>query len=105
MEKGNPMGKNPPKKPQKDDKKKKPIRDPKKSYEPEAWMLVAPKDGEPKTKTVDNKSWHWCPNHNRWACHKASKCLALCPKPGKDKKAADKKNKFAIDLANAIQIE
>ena len=38
-------------------------------------MLIPPKDGEPKSKTMDGKVWHWCSiDHNngkgKWGRHK-----------------------------------
>ena len=36
-----------------------------------AWKTVAPKNGEPQTKTQDGKTWHWCAKCNygkgRWS--------------------------------------
>ncbi len=39
-----------------------------------AWKMQPPKDGEPTTKVVDGKTWHWCPNHNEWTIHPPSEC-------------------------------
>ena len=45
------------------------------SREKPAWMLVAPKAGEAKTKEVGEKTYHWCPTHASWVRHKPSECL------------------------------
>jgi hypothetical protein len=34
-----------------------------------AWKLKAPKEKDPKTKKVDDKTYHWCPNHSAWTLH------------------------------------
>jgi len=42
------------------------------------WMNKAPKSGEPKTKTKDGKTHHWCDgcgaHKPRWVIHKVEKC-------------------------------
>lgn len=41
----------------------------------EPWYLMTPKEGEPHTKMVKNKEYHWCPNHatnGKWVRHKPS---------------------------------
>ena len=57
--------------------------DTKKSYkarmaEKYAWKLVPPASGEPKTKEVSKKTYHFCPHHNNdagaWVIHHPSKC-------------------------------
>ena len=40
----------------------------------EAWKKVGPKQGEPKTKQKDNKTWHWCTHHQAWCIHKEDEC-------------------------------
>lgn len=42
-----------------------------------AWMLVAPAEGEPQTKTVDGKTWNWCPTHKAWVRHTAATCKGI----------------------------
>jgi len=41
-------------------------------------MNKAPKSGEPKTKTKDGKTYHWCDGYGthkpRWVIHKVEKC-------------------------------
>ena len=57
--------------------------DAKKSYkarmaEKYAWKLVPPASGEPKTKEVNKKTYHFCPHHNNdagaWVIHHPNKC-------------------------------
>jgi len=42
------------------------------------WMKKAPKSGEPKSKTKDGKTYHWCDGYGthkpRWVIHKVEKC-------------------------------
>ena len=101
MDKGNPRNKVPAlkKATPKDDKKKKSPKEPKKTYEPEPWMLLPPKEGEAKEKTVEGKSWYWCPKHDKWTRHKPEDCKGLRAKPGHEKKAKAKKK---ANLARAV---
>ena len=47
-----------------------------------AWMNEKPKDGEPKTKQVRGKKYHWCPKHNRWVVHDPKDCKLKVTTPG-----------------------
>jgi len=42
------------------------------------WMTKAPKDGEPKSKKVEGRNYHWCEGYGshepRWVIHKVEKC-------------------------------
>jgi hypothetical protein len=38
------------------------------------WMSEPPKSGDPKTKIVDKKTYHWCPKHESWTRHHPSEC-------------------------------
>jgi hypothetical protein len=49
-------------------------KDKEKSKKKPDWMLKEPIGSEPKTKTVDEKEYHWCPNHKSWTRHKPSEC-------------------------------
>jgi hypothetical protein len=40
----------------------------------EAWKKKPPKDDEPTTKEVYNKTWHWCPDHLAWTKHTPAEC-------------------------------
>jgi hypothetical protein len=48
------------------------------------WFKVAPKSGEPISKEVNGKVWHWCPNHKSWTRHTASECKGINYKPKKE---------------------
>jgi hypothetical protein len=39
-----------------------------------AWKDVEPPTGSPHTKTVDSKTYHWCPKHSAWTLHLPSAC-------------------------------
>ena len=43
----------------------------------ETWKFEAPKEGEPKTKTVKGKEWHWCTKHKRWTRHTDAECEGI----------------------------
>ena len=45
-----------------------------KRFELEAWMTKPPQEGDPKTKTVKNKEWHWCEWHEKWTRHHPDEC-------------------------------
>jgi len=53
-----------------------------------AWMLVAPKDGEPHHKTVKGfeGTMHWCPEHKKWGGHKIDACEKQKSRLEKEKK-------------------
>ena len=38
------------------------------------WKYVAPKPGEKQTKTVNQKTFHWCPHHKLWSEHTPEDC-------------------------------
>ena len=40
----------------------------------EAWKKVPPKDGEPKQKTVSERTYHWCVHHMAWTMHAPADC-------------------------------
>ena len=39
-----------------------------------AWKKVPPKDNEPKTKTVNKQTHHWCETHLAWTVHANEDC-------------------------------
>jgi hypothetical protein len=39
-----------------------------------AWKKVAPKGTEATTKSVNDKTFNWCPKHKMWTVHKPSEC-------------------------------
>jgi hypothetical protein len=51
-----------------------------------AWMTKPPKEGEPKTKTVDGKTYHWCEGYDshdpRWVIHQVEQCRGYKKKFG-----------------------
>jgi hypothetical protein len=40
----------------------------------EAWKKVPPQAGEPLTKQIRNKTFHWCVHHMAWTVHLPSNC-------------------------------
>jgi hypothetical protein len=55
-------------------KKDKKGKDKEKSNKKPDWMLKEPTGSKPKTKTMNQKEYHWCPNHKCWTRHKPSEC-------------------------------
>jgi hypothetical protein len=42
-----------------------------------AWKTVAPKANQSLSKQVNNKTYHWCPNHVKWCIHTPAECKGL----------------------------
>jgi hypothetical protein len=40
----------------------------------EAWKKTPPAAGEPRTKKIRNKTFHWCEHHMAWTMHKPDDC-------------------------------
>lgn len=40
----------------------------------EAWKKTPPAAGEPRTKKIRNKVFHWCEHHMAWTMHKTDEC-------------------------------
>jgi hypothetical protein len=97
------------------DKKPSPDKEKKGSREKEAkaktlkpdWMMVKPKEGEAKTKTVDGKEYHWCPNHESWTRHSPADCkgkgVGSDNKPQKAKNKKGKPAKPKLSISRALQ--
>ena len=69
----------------------------KENKEKPKWKTVSPKVGEPTTKSSNGKTYHWCPNHNKWTIHSASECRGLkkydAPTPSVTSNQEEKKKK------------
>jgi hypothetical protein len=39
-----------------------------------AWKSKKPEAGTPKSKVVNKKKYHWCPNHEMWTLHSPEEC-------------------------------
>jgi hypothetical protein len=46
----------------------------KKQKKDEEWKKIPPKAGEPVTKHIRNKDFHWCEHHMAWTVHRPSDC-------------------------------
>jgi hypothetical protein len=42
-----------------------------------AWKAIAPKANQALSKQVNNKTYHWCPNHAKWCIHTPAECKGL----------------------------
>jgi hypothetical protein len=51
-----------------------------------AWKKVQPAPGESKTKTFRKKTYHWCPNHEKWTIHTPEQCEGKDYNPNQAKK-------------------
>ena len=60
-------------------KKKKGTSDFGKNDKKWAWKDKAPKKGDPKTKKVDGKTYHWCHKHEAWTLHAPADCRKGVP--------------------------
>ena len=72
------------------------------------WMLKKPSDGEPKTKMVNGKTYHWCTNHQSWTIHSLSECKGKGFTPSSNDKGKSvawdgKTKKPNLKVAKALQ--
>jgi hypothetical protein len=44
------------------------------SKQSESWKKEPPKEDDPLTKTVNNKTYNWCPHHLAWTFHSEDDC-------------------------------
>ena len=68
------------------------------------WMVVPPKGGEPKNKTVNGAMYYFCPNHadkGAWVKHKPDKCRRNKKEDDKSKKEK-KKDKRGSSFARTF---
>ena len=71
-----------------------------------AWMTVKPKVGDSNQKTVQGKTYYWCPKHQSWGIHKPQDCRG---KGGgfavkhKDKQEDKSTTVPTLQLAQALQ--
>jgi len=70
----------------------------------EAWRLVPPKEGDPKSRKVGEKTYHWCHNHQAWVIHKPSDCRGIATPGGGEKSGGNggTKGKGQLKLAKAL---
>lgn len=66
------------------------------------WMSETPKPGEPTTKTVDGREWHYCTKHKKWGSHKTSDCkgLGLDTGSGQSKPSSESTSETSKSKAN-----
>jgi len=70
-----------------------------------AWMTVKPKVGDSNQKTVQGKTYYWCPKHQSWGIHKPQECRGkggFQAKP-KDKQDSKPTSTPTLQLAQALQ--
>jgi hypothetical protein len=62
----------------------------------EAWKKVPPQAGEPLTKQIRNKDFHWCVHHMAWTVHLPSNCRLSGTAPETDPVAPTNTNPTPI---------
>jgi hypothetical protein len=46
-------------------------------HDKRAWKSTAPTMGQAQTKQFNNKTYHWCPTHEKWCIHTPAECKGL----------------------------
>ena len=76
----------------------------------QAWKWVPPRSGEGKTKTLKNKTFHWCLNHQHrdtkkrgmWVAHEPSKCKAKSSAVSQNEATRDNSTSTGTAMASII---
>jgi hypothetical protein len=76
----------------------------------QAWKWVPPRSGEGKTKTLKNKTFHWCLNHQHrdtkkrgmWVAHEPSKCKAKSSTVSQNEATRDNSTSTGTAMASII---
>lgn len=85
-----------------DEDKKKNETNRRKARPQDAWKYVAPAAGQPTTKKVGKKTYHYCPFHKQWTIHSPAECLL---DPSKEKgPVPDKKSEGDHTAADKLII-
>ena len=42
-----------------------------------SWRSLAPKEGDPHSKSVGKRTFIWCPHHKAWGGHQPSECFKI----------------------------
>ena len=63
------------------------------------WCFKAPGANDPKEKSVNGKTWWWCPNHKEWCRHKPEDCKGICS----NKPSGNNQNQGGNDRNNQAQ--
>lgn len=83
--------------------KKKSNKNKKRQNEDMSWKKKPPKDGEPTTKQVQGKDWHWCLDHMAWVNHHPSECRLAQERAKNNKSPISKQRRTTLNEAmNAI---
>jgi hypothetical protein len=70
-----------------------------------AWKKEPPKEGQPKTKEVKGRTYHWCEEHMAWVAHLPEKCEVKLERERQEheKKDNQKKDTKRGALAHAMR--
>jgi len=76
-----------------DGKKQKGKKGKQQQKQQEPWKKEPPKDGDPQTKIVNNKTYNWCSQHEAWTFHTDADCRLRLQSDGTQKNSKDKGTK------------
>jgi hypothetical protein len=67
------------------------------------WKKAEPAAGDPKSKTLNGKTYHWCPHNKMWTIHSPTDCTlgkdAENLSDGKEEKKKSDDKKLALSKA------
>jgi hypothetical protein len=69
------------------------------------WKREPPKEGQPKTKEVKRRTYHWCKEHTAWVAHLPEKCKVKqeCKRQECERKDNQKKDTKHGALAHVMR--
>ena len=67
-----------------------------------AWKKIPPKQGDPETTVFEERTYHWCPNHQAWCMHLAKDCTYKPEATGSTSSNKSRSTKFSEALSTVI---
>ena len=64
-----------------------------------AWKKKPPRDGEPTTKQVQDKTWYWCLDHLAWVMHNPSECRLAQARTNSNRSSANQQRRTTLSQA------
>ena len=68
-----------------------------------AWKKIPPAEGEPESKEMKGRLYHWCIGHQAWTLHKPSDCRLPTDSNGSEAKTATSKTGTTASYKEALQ--
>jgi hypothetical protein len=68
-----------------------------------AWKKIVPKTGDPKTKKVNGKSYHWCHKHAAWTVHSPDECKLTTEQDASPPSQTTPEDKKALYMSKAYK--